>query len=184
MSSETPAEVRRALSAPLTYPEVGASLTGELPEGYRHSEQCVRVGKGRQTFELAADAVMAWQVHRGAGLTVLSSSEQVEKDAVAVLRLNAGPLKIDGPNRIIGVIDEADRRGFAYGTLDGHPEKGEQAFLVEIDDDDTVTFTVRAFTKADSLLAFVGGPLNGRVQDQIAERYLMALLEAAHQARS
>ena len=46
-----------------------------------------------------------------------------------------------------------------------------------------MTFTVRSFTKTDSLLALLGGPLNVRVQDQIAERYLMALLEAAHHSR-
>lgn len=184
VTTDLPAEVRSALAAPLTYPEVGESLGAGTPTGYRHSEQCVRVGKGRETFELAADAVMRWQVHRGAGLDVLASSDRVEEGAVAVVRLTVGPIKIDGANRVVAVLDEPDRRGFAYGTLDGHPEQGEQAFVVEIDDDDTVTFTVRSFTKRASLLALLGGPLNARIQDQIAERYLMALLEAAHQARS
>lgn len=184
MITDLPAEVSRALAAPLTYPEVGESLSSATPAGYRHAEQCVRVGKGRETFELAADAVMTWQVHRGAGLTVLASSERVETGAVAVVRLTIGPVKIDGANRVVAVIDEPDRRGFAYGTLDGHPEKGEQAFFVEIDAEDSVTFTVRSFTRRASLLARIGGPLNARIQDQIAERYLMALLEAAHQARS
>ncbi|MCA1780915.1 MAG: DUF1990 family protein [Dermatophilaceae bacterium] len=184
MTTDLPAEVSSALTRPLTYPEVGESLGAGTPDGYRHNEQCVRVGKGRETFELAADAVMTWQIHRGAGLTVLASSERVEEGAVAVVRLNVGPIKIDGANRVVAVLDERDRRGFAYGTLDGHPEKGEQAFIVEIDGDETVTFTVRSFTKRASVLAFLGGPLNTRIQDQITERYLMALLEAAHQARS
>lgn len=183
MTSDLPAEVSRALSKPLTYPEIGASLNTLGPTGYRHKVQCVRVGKGRQAFDLAAEAVMTWQVQRGAGLVVLASTERVEQGSVAIVRLTFGPLKIDGANRVVAVLDEPNRRGFAYGTLDGHPEQGEQAFVVEIDDEGTVTFTVRSFTKRASLLALVGGPLNARLQDQIAEWYLMALLEAAHQAR-
>jgi uncharacterized protein (UPF0548 family) len=182
--TDLPAEVRRALAAPLTYPEVGATLSEALPAGYRHAEQRVRVGKGRQTFDLAADAVLRWQVHRGAGLSVLASSERADEGEVAIVRLTVGPLKVDGPNRVVAVLDEPDRRGFAYGTLDGHPERGEQAFIVAIEEDGTVTFTVRSFTRRASLLAILGGPLNARIQDQVAERYLMALLEAAHQARS
>lgn len=184
MSNELPKEVRRALTAPLTYADVGATLRQTLPEGYRHTERSVRVGKGRETFDLAAEAIMSWEIQRGAGLGVLASSEVVEKEAVAVVRLTVGPIKIDGPNRVVAVIEEQDRRGFAYGTLQGHPEEGEQAFLVEIGAEGTVTFTVRSFTKRASLLALVGGPLNSRIQDQIVERYLMALLEAAHQARN
>jgi uncharacterized protein (UPF0548 family) len=184
VTTDLPPEVSTAMGKPLTYAEVGESLHPPGPAGYRFKEQCVRVGKGRETFSLAAEAVMSWQVQRGAGLDVLASSERVEEGAVAVVRLTVGPLKVDGANRVVAVLDEPDRRGFAYGTLDGHPEQGEQAFLVEIAEDDAVTFTVRSFTRRASLLARLGGPLNGRIQDRIAERYLMALLEAAHQARS
>lgn len=184
MTRHLPDEVRRALDARLSYSEVGATLADSMPGGYRHSERRVRVGKGREAFERAADAVMAWQIHRGAGLTVLASDEQAECDEVAVVRLTIGPVHIDGPNRVVAVLDEPNRRGFAYGTLHGHPERGEQAFIVDIDDQEVVTFTVRSFTKRASLLALAGGPLNARIQDRIAERYLMALLEAAHQARS
>ncbi|HHU10658.1 MAG TPA: DUF1990 domain-containing protein [Intrasporangiaceae bacterium] len=183
MSTVLPGEVRSALDKELTYSEVGASITGDLPDGYRHNEQCVRVGKGRDTFDLATEALMSWQVQRGAGLTVLASSEHVAPDEVAIVRLSVGPINIDGANRVTEIVDEPTRQGFAYGTLDGHPERGEQAFLVEIDDSDTVTFTVRSFSKPSSLIATIGGPLNARIQDQIAERYLMALLEAAHQSR-
>lgn len=183
MSNEPPKEVIRALAASLTYTELAATLGESLPAGYRHSERSVRVGKGRETFERAAEAIRSWGIQRGAGLRVLTSSEVVAEGEVAVVRLTLGPIKIDGPNRVVAVVDEEDRRGFAYGTLEGHPEQGEQLFLVEIDAEGAVTFTVRSFAKRASLLALVGGPFNSRIQDQIVERYLMALLEAAHQAR-
>jgi uncharacterized protein (UPF0548 family) len=45
------------------------------------------------------------------------------------------------------VIDEENRRGFAYGTPPGHPEQGEEAFVVALREDGQVTFTVTAFSR-------------------------------------
>jgi uncharacterized protein (UPF0548 family) len=41
-------------------------------------------------------------------------------------------------------VDEPGRRGFAYGTLPGRPETGEEAFVVEKTNDD-VYLVIRAF---------------------------------------
>jgi uncharacterized protein (UPF0548 family) len=35
-----------------------------------------------------------------------------------------GPIRV--PCRVVYVLDEPERRGFAYGTLPGHPESGEE----------------------------------------------------------
>jgi uncharacterized protein (UPF0548 family) len=34
---------------------------------------------------------------------------------------------------VVYVVDEHDRRGFAYGTLRGRPESGEELFAVGYD---------------------------------------------------
>ena len=73
------------------------------------------------------------------------------------------------------MIDEPSRRGFAYGTLPGHPESGEEAFIVEIDEADEVWFTVRAFTRPATLLARVSGPLGRGAQRLMAGRYTRAM---------
>ena len=67
-------------------------------------------------------------------------------EAVAVLRLGLGPLALSAPVRVVYVIDGPDRRGFAYGTLPGHPESGEEAFLVERRPDGTVWCRITAFS--------------------------------------
>ena len=36
---------------------------------------------------------------------------------------------LQAPCRVVYVIDEPDIRGFAYGTLPGHPESGEERFV-------------------------------------------------------
>lgn len=75
----------------------------------------------------AADTLMRWDMHRGTGLKVHSDADNAVPDAVVVLTL--GPVRI--PCRVVYVIDEANRQGFAYGTLDGHPESGEELFYVD-----------------------------------------------------
>jgi hypothetical protein len=41
---------------------------------------------------------------------------------------------VDVTCRVVAVIDEANRYGFAYGTLPVHPETGEEAFMIVRDD--------------------------------------------------
>lgn len=69
---------------------------------------------------------------------------------------------------------ERDRAGFAYGTLPGHPESGEELFLVERGAGE-VRFPVSAFSRPATLLAKAGGPASRRVQLVMAERYLRAI---------
>ena len=45
--------------------------------------------------------------------------------------VHLGP--VQAPCRVVYVVDEPDRRGFAYGTLPGHAESGEELFLVRYD---------------------------------------------------
>ncbi|WP_223874608.1 DUF1990 domain-containing protein [Salinispora fenicalii] len=65
--------------------------------------------------------------------------------------------------------------GFAYGTLSGHPECGEEAFLVRRGAGGQVYFEVRAFSRPDSLPARMAGPVGRLVQDLITRRYLGAM---------
>ena len=45
--------------------------------------------------------------------------------------VHLGPVR--APCRVVYVVDEPDRRGFAYGTLPGHAESGEERFVVRYD---------------------------------------------------
>jgi uncharacterized protein (UPF0548 family) len=168
-----PFEADRLREAPLTYDEVGAT-DGRLPDGYHHLTQVTVVGRGREVFEWAAPYLMGWAVQRRAGLRVATSSAVAEPGAVAVLRLGVGPLALRAPVRVVHVVDEPDRRGFAYGTLRGHPESGEELFVLELAPDGEVTLRITAFSRPRSLLARAVGPLGRLVQRGITRRYARA----------
>ena len=93
------------------------------------------------------------------------------------MRLGIGLPALGIPCRVVYVINEPDRVGFAYGTLPGHPECGEELFLLERDDAGRVTFTVSAFSKPATLLARAGGRLTRWAQDQMTNRYLRAAVQ-------
>ena len=92
-----------------------------------------------------------------------------------MLRLGWRALGVSAPVRVVYVVDEGRRRGFAYGTLPGHPESGEEAFVVEHLEDDTVRFAITAFSRPATLLAKLGGPVSRLVQSRVTNRYLRAV---------
>ncbi|MFC0439490.1 DUF1990 family protein [Kutzneria buriramensis] len=162
-----PAKAASLQAAPLTYAEVGATV-GAMPAGYHAISRRVRLRTG---FEEAAEKLFAWRAQEASGLRVQASSKTVEPKAVVVLRL--GPIQV--PCRVVYVVDQQNRKGFAYGTLPGHPESGEEAFIVERNADGTASFTVTAFSKPATLLARLGGPFPRMAQNLVTDRYLRAL---------
>jgi uncharacterized protein (UPF0548 family) len=93
----------------------------------------------------------------------------------ATLRLTIGPVSIGCPVRVIYVVDDPACKGFAYGTLPGHPECGEEAFLVEQAEDGSVWLTLKAFSRPAGFRWWLAAPLMRAVQARITARYLRAL---------
>jgi len=85
--------------------------------------------------------------------------------------------------RIAYTIDEDDRSlrryGFAFGTLLGHVEQGEERFMVEWHKaDDSVCYEVFAFARPAHPLARVGRPFVLLVQRRFAADSLRAMAAA------
>lgn len=164
-------DLSRLRDLPLTYAEVGATA-GALPEGYQHLEHSAPIGQGRQRFERAGEAVLHWGMQRGAGLGVRADSDVAAVGTTVVVRMGW----LTAPCRVVYVVSEPDRRGFAYGTLPGHPESGEESFSVRYDPaDDTVYAQVRAFSRPATWWIRASGPVASLAQRLIARRYLRAL---------
>jgi uncharacterized protein (UPF0548 family) len=154
---------------PLTYSEVGATATGPPPAGYGHLHTERQIGTGQQRFEQAAHAVMHWGMQRGAGLRVQASSEVAEVDTVVLVRMGF----LTAPCRVVYVVEEPDIRGFAYGTLPGHPESGEERFVVRRDPATSAVFAeVSAFSRPATWWSKAGRPVVSVAQRVIARRYL------------
>jgi uncharacterized protein (UPF0548 family) len=156
---------------PLTYAEVGATA-GSLPAGYHHVQKSAVIGCGRRRFEDAAEAGMRWGMLRGAGLKVEATTEVAEVGSEVIVHL--GPVR--APCRVVYVVDEPDRRGFAYGTLPGHAESGEELFVVRYEPaTDEVYAEVRAFSRHATWWSRLASPVTSVAQRVITKRYLTAI---------
>ncbi len=126
-----------------------------------------------------AEVLLGWGCQTGVGIGVRASAPRVEAGAVADLRLGVGPLAVVAPIRVVEVVEEEARWGFAYGTLPGHPEIGEESFVLSLRPDGTVLFTITATSRPGSRAARLGGPVTRGVQWWMAGRYLRACLAQA-----
>ncbi|MGW0657881.1 DUF1990 family protein [Streptodolium elevatio] len=161
-------------AATLTYSEVGATLADEMPAGYHHVERRVRVGRGDADFAALAEGVMRWEIQRGAGLTVRAGADRAAVGVDITCGARVGPVRVPVPCRVVAVLDEPDRKGFAYGTLPGHPERGEEAFWAEKAADGEVWFVVRAFSRPGTWWSKLGAPFARLMQKQVTNRYMRA----------
>ena len=126
-------------------------------------------------FEEASERLLGWSMHRRAGPQVRPSAESAVEGAVAVLRLGIGAVAVTAPVRVVYAVSESRRKGFAYGTLPGHPESGEEAFVVKLHDDQDVTFMITTFSRHASLPARMSGPFSRAAQSWVTRRYLRTM---------
>ncbi|MEU9859310.1 DUF1990 domain-containing protein [Streptomyces sp. NPDC047971] len=156
--------------APLNYQDVGATRGDRLPAGYHHLHHTVRIGRGRDAFETAGSAVTTWRMHRASGARVHSEAVRAEAGAFVEVSIGLGPVRLAAPCEVIWTAYEEDRVGFAYGTRTGHPERGEESFLVDLHDDGSVWFTVTAFSRPAAWHTRLAGRLVPVLQHAYARR--------------
>jgi uncharacterized protein (UPF0548 family) len=162
-------------SAQPTYSEVGATLAAKKPEGFHHDHFEDVLGEGPEAFLTAVIGLKTWKAHRLPGMRVFPEDLPIHTGATVVLTLGTPILSIAAPCRVVGVVDGQTRWGFAYGTLPGHPEQGEECFAVSKAADGTVHFEIEAFSRPADPIVRLSGPFGRGVQRGATGAYLSAL---------
>lgn len=159
---------------PVSYGPIGATRSiADPPPGFHRLDVQRRIGFGRDRFETAKAAIVLWAGHRRAGATLEPKRPTLEVDNDVALALRVWPVWVTATCRIVQVIDEPYRFGFAYGTLPHHPACGEERFIVTRDPStDEVRLQVVAVSRPSTRLARFGGPIGRAFQRFTAERYL------------
>ncbi len=128
-------------TVPVTDP---GSAAWSPPSGpHRAATASALIGSGDAVWARAADDLLHWRVKTRSGFHVPPA--RVRAGARTLVTALAG-LVVE-PVEVVAVVEEADRVGFAYRTLPGHPVDGEEAFVVSREGDD-VRLTVRSLTRA------------------------------------
>lgn len=152
------------------YPERGATARRPLPAGYNLTHHRIRIGYGSAVLAAAGAAVTTFGAHRTSGMVVRAAPEPVRTGDRVVVGIGIGPLRVDAPCEVIWTAYEPRRIGFAYGTLAGHPESGEESFVVDMEADGSVWFEVNAFSRPGSWYTRLAGPVVPFLQQAYARR--------------
>jgi uncharacterized protein (UPF0548 family) len=181
ISAPTEREVAEFIAAqrnlPLTYAEVGATST-QPPAGYNVDHNRVRLGEGEATYERAIEALKNWRHFDLGWVTIVPRGVAIEAGAIVAVKARVFGTWSLSACRVVYVIDEPRRFGFAYGTLPDHVECGEERFLIERLDDDSVWYDIVAFSHPHHPLARLSSPLARRLQKRFARESLTRMKSA------
>ena len=168
---------------PFTYPGPGLTRNGEAPPGFVVDHRRREIGKGRDAFEAACAAVRRWETFRLGWVEICwPDAPVVPGTTVGVLARFGGVWWLNAC-RIVYVLDEERRFGFAYGTLPGHAESGEERFSIEWNEDDSVWYDIHAFSRPAHWLVRLGYPLARRLQKRFGVDSLAAMERAIGERR-
>lgn len=167
------------------YSAVGATASTP-PAGYTVDRTRIELGTGEEVFDAAKFALLNWQQFRLGWVDVWSTEARLEVGQVVAIMGQAVGLWWLNACRIVYTIDESgpiSRFGFAYGTLPGHVESGEERFRVEWDQEsDRVTYEILAFSKPNHILTRLGYPLVRRSQKRFGRDSAASMFRAVNEA--
>jgi uncharacterized protein (UPF0548 family) len=170
---------------PFSYPEVGLSRQ-QMPVGYDVDHHRLLLGTGPAVFDAACAALRNWQMFPAAWMQVYPAATPIQPGEVVVVLAHVFGLWWLNACRIVYRIDEAKALrcfGFAYGTLPGHVECGEERFTVEWETNDSVWYDLRAFSRPRHWLLRLTYPLARRLQQRFAGDSQAAVCQAITSGR-
>ena len=166
---------------PFSYTAVGATARTP-PAGNVVDRTRVKLGEGESVFRSAIASLRRWEQFRLGWVEAWPSDTPIRAgEAVAVMGRAVGVWWLNAC-RIVYVVEEAgatSKFGFAYGTLPGHVESGEERFLVEWNrHDDAVWYDILAFSRPNHILTRLGYPLVRALQKRFGKDSAASMFEA------
>lgn len=162
---------------PFTYSEVGATNTTP-PAGYNVDHNRIRIGEGEARYQSAVAALKNWRQFDLGWVTIVPRGVEVKAGSTVAVKARAFGTWSLNACRVVYVIDEPRRFGFAYGTLPDHVERGEERFLIEWLDDYSVWYDILAFSRPQHPLVKLSSPLARRLQKRFARESLARMKSA------
>jgi len=152
--------------APFSYPHVGC--TRDEPAtlaGFSRDHERVLLGKGEAVFRRAAEAIARWQMMPPSVVQPCPPGAKIEEGAMTANLFRAWSLGgwLTLPTRILYLVEDRKdqflRSGFAYGTVRGHWEHGEERFLALWDQgNDSVWYDLLVYSRPRHPLARLAYP--------------------------
>jgi uncharacterized protein (UPF0548 family) len=131
-------------------------------------------------FERAVDRLFRYDIFPPELMRarVCTPDGRIAADAVVVQRVRVGLPIMESAVRVVAVwhhqAQESEEAGFAYATLEGHPERGVSRFSL-VRAGATVRFEIEATSRPGSILTTIGRPIARRFQQSATRAALQHL---------
>ncbi len=157
---------------PFSYAAVGATQSS-APAGYVVDHNQIELGGGEQVYQQACTALQRWEMFNLSWLQLCWPEAPLTEGTTVGIAAQAFGVHILNACRIVYTVNEKAKEswrfGFAYGTLPGHIERGEERFLLTWDrQTDRVWYEILAFSQPAHWLARVGYPVARAFQRRFA----------------
>ncbi len=149
---------------PYSYQNVQHTQHPEKVANFDNDQIKVKIGEGDADFDLAKIAIQNWQMFPARWTLILPVNAPIQENISVAMYAHFLGVWWRNACRIVYVIDEPTQFGFAYGTLPGHVEAGEELFLVSKDNNGSVWYELKAFSRPRHWLAKLAYPIMRRLQ--------------------
>jgi uncharacterized protein (UPF0548 family) len=133
-------------------------------------------------FRSAIAALRRWEQFNLSWVEAWPSNTSIQSGEVVAVMGRAIGLWWLNACRVVYVADETgpiSKFGFAYGTLPGHVESGEERFLIEWDrGENSVWYDILAFSRPHHFLTRLGYPVVRRTQKRFGRDSAASMLKA------
>jgi len=168
-----------------SYSAVGATAATP-PAGFVVDCTRIKLGEGEAVYESASAALRRWDHFKLGWVDVWSPETPVEAGEVVAVMGRALGLWWLNCCRIVYVVNETGpirKFGFAYGTLPGHVESGEERFVIEWNQgDNSVWYDILAFSRPSQVLIRLGSPIVRRMQKRFGRDSAAAVFRSVNGA--
>ena len=168
----SPQTIRKILASQahmdVTYAPVGATAT-EPPAGFVADHTRALLGHGPEVFAAGKDSLRRWREFAFSWLEAWPADTPIREGEILCTVARAMGFWWVNVCRIVYVIEEPNRFGFAYGTLPEHAECGEERFQIELTDNGEVWYDIFAFSRPHQWLPRLGYPLVRRLQKRFGK---------------
>ena len=166
-------------SLPFTYSCVGGTRSETFPPGYTIDRNRIVLGQSDAVWRGAVSALQAWTMFRMPWCRLAPVRPSIAPGSVVAVAFRHYGIWSLNSARVVYRIDEPDRYGFAYGTLPGHSESGEERFLIERSATGEIYYDLLAFSRPRDLLPRLASTLARRLQRRFVLDSQRAMSEAA-----
>ncbi len=143
-------------------------------KGFNNDYSSIVLGKGEKVWQRAKEALQNWEQFPAPWTKIEPKAPLKEGQVVAVLFRLFG-LWFLNSTRIVYTLDSEKEYGFAYGTLPGHVEKGEECFWIERNEEGEVSYHIRAFSQPAYWIIWLGYPVARYYQRRFVKQSLAHL---------